>query len=300
MRTQKIHAHRPEAGKSTLLRLGMICSLSVLLSACSLFSGGQSDSQSRLNADIESMSMGAGPTFERGTPLRLGDRDTTVYNGQSVTGRKVNSQESSLVLPDGRGGVLIMPGQVPPAQNPNYVDARELKLKMRELASQLVSSLDKSLVNHVALPTAFVSQDDFERSSSLGRFIVEQMFYEFNQRGLPTREYRMSGNLTIRDDGEFVLLRKPGSSALDPRAIYLVGTYYTDSSTIFVNARLIKSDGRVLRTGQLVMPVTPLTSRMLANSGRRFTEGSINVLDFEMEARPPAEATAFDQGMDIH
>ena len=69
---------------------------------------------------------------------------------------------------------------------------------------------------------------------------------------------------------------------------------------IFVNARLLKSDGRVLRPGQLIMPVTPLTGGMLANSGRRFSESSVEVLDFNMEARPPTEATAFDQGMDIH
>jgi hypothetical protein len=214
----------------------------------------------------------------------------------SSTARRV---DQGLILQDGRGGVVMIPGQANNGMNATMVDARELKLKIRELSDQLFVGMDKNLSNLIALPSAFVTQDDFSRSSSFGRYISEQLYYELNQRGLRTREYRLSGNITVRHDGEFILTRDARSAALNSNTIYVVGTYYTDGQVLLVNARLIRSNGDILRTGQLILQINPLTKRMLANSGRRFQEGSINILDFNTEARPPEIVTDFDRGFDI-
>lgn len=238
--------------------------------------------------------------FERGSVLYLREPRDLNYKGMDTTARPAQRQDHGIVLPDGKGGVIVIPGAEDTAQNPNVVDARELKLKMRELASQLVAGLPSSMSGHIALPTAFVHQDDFERSSSFGRFIAEQLFYEFNQRGLRTKEYRMAPMLTVREDGEFILSRNVEASPLAANTVYVVGTYYTDGHVMFLSARLIRSNGDILRTGQLVMQVNPLTKRMLANSGRKMQEGSLEVKDFKTEARQPEAVTAFDQGLDIH
>lgn len=238
--------------------------------------------------------------FERGSVLYLNEARPAFNRGQDVPARTSPRQDHGLVLPDGRGGVIIIPGAEPAAPDANMVDARELRLKIRELSSQLLSGLNPSLANYIALPTTFVQQDDFERSSSFGRFISEQLFYEFNQRGLRTNEYRMSQTLTVREDGEFILRREAGSSPLSANALYVVGTYYTDGQALFLNARLIRSNGDILRTAQLVMPVTPLTRRMLANSGRKMPSGSLELKDFNTEARQPEAVTAFDRGLDVH
>lgn len=243
---------------------------------------------------------GGSNSFERGSVLYLDEARIANYKGQSVSSRSVRRQDQGIVLPDGKGGVIIIPGAEGLAQNPNVVDARELKLKMRELASQLLAGLPSSLSGYIALPTAFVQQDDFERSSSFGRFAVEQLYYEFNQRGLRTREYRMERNLMVREDGEFILSRNVAATPLSSNAVYVVGTYYTDGNVMFVNARLIRASGEILRTGQLVMPVSQLTRRMLANSGRRMPHGSLELKDFNTEARQPEAVTAFDRGLDIH
>jgi hypothetical protein len=282
---------------------GLFLLLSITQNACS---DSAAQTQLSVNPEVETTSRGnydaylGSSGFERVTALTLGEQKNIVYKGQPAKGSAVLEREHGLALPDGQGSILIIPGQKAPELNPDYVDARELKLKMRELAAQLVAELPRSLSPYIALPTAFVAQDDFERSSSLGRFVVEQMLYEFNQRGLSTKELRMNGKLTMREDGEFILSRQNSVTDLDPKALYLTGTYYTDQSTIFINARLMMASGKIIRTGQIIMPLNPLTRRMLANSGKRIITESIEILDFEQEARPAQTRTAFDQGLDIH
>ncbi|MDR1777777.1 MAG: hypothetical protein LBR31_08140 [Desulfovibrio sp.] len=148
----------------------------------------------------------------------------------------------------------------------DYVDAVELKLKCRELADQMLATMpNDALQGFVAMPVAFVDQNNSSRSSPLGRLIAESLFYEFNQRGFPTREYRLSGAISVtggRDDLALV------SNQIVPTqgqkwAALIVGTYYVEKNATFVNARLVRaSDGLVLRTGQLVLVNTPVVARM--------------------------------------
>jgi hypothetical protein len=238
--------------------------------------------------------------FARVTALTLGERQNVSYLGRESAARTALERGHGLVFTDERGEVLVVPGQKAAAADPDLADARELKLKMREMAAQLVANLPRSFSSYIAIPVSFVAQDDFESSSSLGRFIVEQMLYEFNQRGLFTRELRMNGKLTMREDGEFILSRQNSVTALDARALYLTGTYHTGQNTIFINARLIRANGQIVRSGQIIMPLNPLTRRMLAASGKKMVEQDIEILDFEQEARPGQSPTLFDQGMDIH
>jgi hypothetical protein len=287
--------------KAAVLSFGLL--LCLLQSSCS-----GSSTQARIypgqegisNQDAGNDQSAAAAGFGRKTVLTAEDGHDFLYKGQKGAGKTALAYAHGLVLPDGRGGVVVMPGQKAAPPDPDFVDARELKLKMRELAAQLVVDLPRSLSSYIAMPVSFVAQDDFESSSSLGRFIVEQMLYEFNHRGLLTRETRMTGKLTVRDDGEFILSRQNGVKDLDGGTLYLTGTYYTDQNTIFINARLIRAGGRIIRAGQIIMPLTPLTRRMLATSGKKIPEQSLEIMDFEQEARPVQNRTAFDLGLDIH
>jgi len=198
------------------------------------------------------------------------------------------------------------------APDPAYADARELKLKVRELAEQLVADMqDCSLQGAVALPTSFVNLNDFNESSAFGRLIGEQLFYELNQRGYPVREYRMSGNIQPRAKaGEFALSRELGRlSARSGQAVVIVGTYTRGDNAVFVNARLIRPrDGRVIRTANLVIESNPTIESMLANKSRnvkggvKVAGGAINIRDFDTAMRPPEpqNLTFIDKGEDIH
>ena len=200
-----------------------------------------------------------------------------------------------------------------PAPDPDYTDAREIKLKLRELADQLVADMeDCSLQGAVALPTSFVNLDDFNETSAFGRLIAEQLFYELNQRGYPVREYRLSGNIQPRARaGEFALSRELGRlSAKSGHAVMIVGTYAQASNAVFVNARLVRpKDGRVIRTANLVFESNPTLVGMLANTsnkntggGKAVTAGSINIRDFDTAMHPPQpqNLTFIDLGEDIH
>ncbi len=225
---------------------------------------------------------------------------SATYRGKRVDLRQSTNDDVGLAIPDGANGVVWVPA---PAQGPStgYADARELKLKVRELAAQLIAGMDPSLRGSVALPVSFVSQDDFTQTSALGRFMAEQLFYEFNQRGFPVREYRMADAVTLKEDGEFLLSRAvPAVSVKTPGLVFVAGTYYTDRQAIFINARLIRgTDGRVLRAAQIVLPNSTLTRRMAAGTGKTLKAGGLRIEDFKTVTQP-TNLTPIDRGEDIH
>ncbi len=154
----------------------------------------------------------------------------------------------------------------PTPNNPAYVDAVEVKLKCRELADQMLATIpNDALQGFVAMPASFVDQNNTSRSSPLGRLMAESLFYEFNQRGFPTREYRLTGHSSVEGGRDDLAL---AANQIVPAkgqkwAALVVGTYYADRDATFVNARLVRaSDGLVLRTGQLVLVNTPIIARL--------------------------------------
>lgn len=156
---------------------------------------------------------------------------------------------------------------LPAAESPSgYVDAVELKLKCRELADQMLATVpNDALKGFVAMPTSFVNENNTSQSSPLGRLMAESMYYEFNQRGFPTREYRLTGNIAVQGGKNDIALvaNQVVPTKGQKWAALLVGTYYVDPAATFVNVRLVRaSDGLVLRTGQLVLPNTPVVYRM--------------------------------------
>lgn len=147
----------------------------------------------------------------------------------------------------------------------NYTDAVELKLKFRELADQLLTTMPNySLQGMVAMPVTFVDQNYTQRASVLGRLISEAMFYEFNQRGFPTREYRLTGNIEVRGARDnLVLVPDKKILATQGWAAILLGTYCVDHDATFVHARLVRAkDGLVMRTAELVLPNRPIILRL--------------------------------------
>lgn len=233
------------------------------------------------------------PAVPMGT-LPLNGKDVPLYGGPPP--------ELGLLLPDGQGGMVWQQSGLPRVSpSAETVDSRELKLKIRDLADQLVSHVgDSRLRNMVALPTTFVDQDNFTRTSSFGRFIAEQLFYEFNQRGFPVREYRAEKAIHMEPgQGDFLLSRALGSVSVQ-NALAIVGTYYQDQNAVFVSARLIRgSDGRVLRTGQLVLPLTGVTRRMLARNNRVIPNAVIGIRGIK-DASAAAPESVLDQGYDLH
>lgn len=168
-------------------------------------------------------------------------------------------------------GCSPRPAQTPlPAQQmAGYNDAVELQQRFREMADQMLASVpNDALKGYVAMPTAFVNENNTSQTSPLGRLIAESMFYEFNQRGFPAREYRLSGNISgAGGKNDIALLGSAKPNNRQKWAALLVGTYQVAKDATFVNARLVRaSDGLVLRTAEMVIPNTPVVLSLLSGS----------------------------------
>ena len=195
---------------------------------------------------------------------------------------RVDEVATGLIVPNASGGTMLIPGAARENPQPYIEEAYELKLKVRELAAQMLETQNnQALTGLVAIPTSFASLDDFTESTQLGRYLSETMIYEFNQRGFPVREYRLSGSIILQEgNGELALTRNlPPVPAKQSWATLLVGTYQRDTAAVFVHAKLIRaSDGLVLRTAHLVLPLNRLMKRMTTNPPKPpFTTGSLRV-----------------------
>lgn len=242
---------------------------------------------------------GEGQRGQGYSAVSVSAKHTVRIDGTTVTVRESVPDSAGFAVPDAEGGFVWMPAEAQRAPA-GLADARELKLKVRELAAQLIAGMDPGLRGMVAIPTSFVNQEDFSQSSPLGRFIAELLFHEFNQRGFPVREYRMAPSVTVRDDGEFLLSRKvSGVSTKDGGNLFVVGTCFTDRQAVFVNARLVRGNGMVLRTAQLVLPNTALTRRMAAGGGKTLKAGTLPIRDFKTTTQP-VNLTPIDIGEDVH
>lgn len=213
---------------------------------------------------------------------RLLDSGVVQYEGGGSGLSKVQSLDSGLLMPDGRGGYLWNQGAQRGPVPADTEDAMELRLRVKELAAQLLETRSNEvLAGLVALPVSFVNLNDFNDTSPLGRYFAEAMFYEFNQRGVPVREYRMDGKIAMRPNmGEFALTRNlPPLNANQNWSAVLVGTYLKSDDTYFINARLVRpTDGLVLRTAQLVFTGNSLLAALTAKPlAAPFSSGTLKI-----------------------
>ena len=146
-----------------------------------------------------------------------------------------------------------------------YLDAHELRLKARELTSQLLESwVPANIKGMVAYITTFTPQSDLRAETEFGQYLRNAFMYEFNQRGFAVRDFS-ARNLIINKDGYAYGISDGAykTSVLNSKAALVTGTFYRDEEYLFINIRLIRgSDGMVLRSAQTILPVTPLVSRM--------------------------------------
>lgn len=254
---------------------------------------------------LDTSDYAAVPGLGAATTITGEQAESVVYHGVRTSSTR-GSIDSSLTLPDGNGNVVIINGAKPQPRNAQFVNARELKLKVREMADQLFNGVDNSsLQGKIAFPVSFVDQENVNNSSPFGRLIAEQLFHELTQRGVPVQEYRGTRNVTVQQNAGATFLSPDSRNvAVGGGEMVIAGTYYRDRDAVFVNARLIRpADGRIVRTASLVLEPNQLTRRMMAQaSAAQLEGGTMRIRD--SKASPAATATAsdnpFDRGEDIH
>lgn len=155
-----------------------------------------------------------------------------------------------------------------PAPDNPAEDGLQLRLKVRELGRQLLLTARQPLEEETITIASFVNLNHFYKTSSLGRYISEQLIGEFQAAGLNVLEFRKSVGLMIREGaGEYSLSRDMGElSYVHAAQVMLVGTYTVSEGQLFLAARLLRNrDGMVLASGGMVFPLDAVTTSLLAD-----------------------------------
>lgn len=291
LRTKVAIAPRANLRESEMKRLitcaAVLALCAGLASASTVWADDQgrpADAAARQLAANNAGTMNGGGPFDPGAGAMADDMGMVSVHGRQYGLHGNAGLRAGTMVPDGAGDyVWIGTGKPIPMPSPQMEGARELRLKVREMAAQLFEAGKNELAGGVTMPASFVNQDNFDSSSSFGRYIAEQLFYELNQLGVPVREYRgMSRIMTRPQDGEFALSRRMEEQApVATGGLVLTGTYYFDKHTVFVNARLYRPiDGMVLRTANLVFAQTPVSRVML----RRGTAMRLRAAEIEVKS----------------
>ncbi|HIQ24943.1 MAG TPA: hypothetical protein EYH43_03065 [Persephonella sp.] len=144
--------------------------------------------------------------------------------------------------------------EIIPSQTPEGIFNSRIIL----LADQLEQNLTKNVKCCPIVITTFVSLDNIEKTSHLGRLIKENLQHELLVRKWKVLDIRLSKNLYINKDGEFILSRNINKLKLNNEVkieSVLVGTYSKLGDSIIVNAKLIRvSDNAIVSSGQIILP----------------------------------------------
>ncbi|OGQ99825.1 MAG: hypothetical protein A2505_07200 [Deltaproteobacteria bacterium RIFOXYD12_FULL_55_16] len=181
-----------------------------------------------------------------------------------------------------------------------------LQTMINQLGKTLIAKASEVVADeYVVAVSTFVSLDNLYATSSLGRFLGEQLLSTLQQAGLEVIEVRKTPGMMVSPyHGEYALSRSMDEISLVQEAqAVVVGTYAVAGQEIFVNARLLRNvDNRVLSSASLVLPVDALTASLLANesmpASTRASQVMIRQFPEEDQAAPrisvkkPARAVA--------
>lgn len=144
-----------------------------------------------------------------------------------------------------------------------------LQAKVNELGKALIANASEVVADeYVVAVSTFVTLDNLYATSSLGRYLGEQLFSTLQQSGLEVIEVRKTpGMMVSPHHGEYALSRNMDELGLVQAAqAVVVGTYTVAGQEVFVNARLLRNeDNRVLSSASMVLPIDAMTANLLAN-----------------------------------
>jgi len=146
-------------------------------------------------------------------------------------------------------------------------EAEELRARARELVKQLVANAQEGFAGgYVLTVNSFVNLENLYKTSSLGRYLGEQMIGELQAAGVEVIDVRKAKGLMIHQNlGEYGLSRDMNelNPAFASQAM-VVGTYSYGNGQVLLNARVLRnSDGMVISHASLAFALDGLTGQML-------------------------------------
>jgi TolB-like protein len=158
-------------------------------------------------------------------------------------------------------------------------EAEELRARTRELVSQLLHNGGGGLVDeYVVTVNTFVNLYNLYKTSSLGRYLSEQMLGELQAAGVAVIDVRKTTTLLVREGfGEYGLSRDMDQLTPSQGAqARVVGTYSYVGGQILLNARVLRnSDGMVLSHANLAFALDVLTAGLLKDEAMPARRGGV-------------------------
>ena len=138
------------------------------------------------------------------------------------------------------------------ADNQKYVTTQNtLEATIASLAAQMMQN-KKMDTNKPVLITSFVRLDEFKKTTEFGRVVSESLINELSNRGFNIIEFRGQMAVSINEEGEYFISRKPYEiKGSIPNTYVVVGTYSRQAGRIMLNARVIDNiTGKIITSAR--------------------------------------------------
>ena len=154
------------------------------------------------------------------------------------------------------------------ADNQKYVTTQNtLEATIASLAAQMMQN-KKMDTNKPVLITSFVRLDEFKKTTEFGRVVSESLINELSNRGFNVIEFRGQMAVSINDEGEYFISRKPHEiKGSIPNTYVVVGTYSRQAGRIMLNARVIDNI-----TGKIITSARSTYAHGVANDCMMFRD----------------------------
>ncbi len=135
--------------------------------------------------------------------------------------------------------------------------AQAFNKEIQVIAIEMVNRLREfDPTDETVAVTTFVDLDNFDETSSFGRYVAEDLGMELFKLGFRLREIRQRVQISITPEVGEVALTRQASALMQSAQVDAVvtGAYSRFGNQVVVNARLIDVDtGRVVSAGQMVV-----------------------------------------------
>lgn len=153
-------------------------------------------------------------------------------------------------------------------------EAAALRTEIQGLANDLFRNLadadpENGDLNKGVLVCTFVELKKLSRTSSLGRYVAEQLMNEMQNRHYEVVETRKSQAVMMQEKrGEFGLSRNPAEVSQTVAAgAMLTGTYTPSKDSIVINARIVDNrSAKLLSSATAIIPRNQLAEQLLADT----------------------------------
>lgn len=166
------------------------------------------------------------------------------------------------------GGVKAKKGS-PDEEIVLHESEADLAIVVKDVVAQLFDSRgEENLKEHAVAVSTIVNLNYLYKTSSLGRYLSEQLVGELHKAGVEVVDVRKTPGLMISpENGEYSLSRDMDElSYVHSADAVVVGTYTFVEERLFINVRLLSGEnGLVLASASAESPVGSIISQFLAD-----------------------------------